>query len=99
MKRIAILMIGIALAAACNNQPKTVEKEAEGHAMHHEEAERATIDTALVANKKDPVCRMPVRLGIYDTARYQQKVLGFCSTACKDSFLLRPENYELVWKQ
>jgi YHS domain-containing protein len=55
-------------------------------------------DTALVANKRDPVCRMPIRAGIYDTAHYHGAVLGFCSTACKDSFLLKPENYTLVMK-
>jgi YHS domain-containing protein len=46
---------------------------------------------ALVNNKKDPACGMPVTAGISDTAHYKDKVLGFCSTECKDSFKKNPD--------
>lgn len=61
--------------------------------------EEVQYDTALVANRRDPVCRMPIKAGIYDTAHYQGAVIGFCSSACKDSFLLNPAAYTLVMKE
>ena len=59
----------------------------------------ATTDTAtektfaisLVNNKKDPTCGMPVTAGISDTAHYENLVLGFCSTECKNEFLKNPK--------
>lgn len=45
---------------------------------------------ALVNNTKDPACGMPVTAGIGDTAHYNGKVLGFCSTECKTSFKKDP---------
>lgn len=48
-------------------------------------------DIALVNNKKDPACGMPVTAGIADTAHYKGKVLGFCGTGCKDEFLKNPD--------
>ena len=59
----------------------------------------ATMDTTLektyavelVNNKKDPSCGMPVTAGISDTAHYEKKVLGFCSTECKNEFLKNPK--------
>jgi YHS domain-containing protein len=50
-----------------------------------------TYDIALVNNKKDPSCGMPVSAGISDTAHYKDKVLGFCSKECKDSFKKNPD--------
>jgi YHS domain-containing protein len=48
-------------------------------------------DIALVNNKKDPSCGMPVTAGIADTAHFKGKVLGFCGTGCKDDFLKNPD--------
>jgi YHS domain-containing protein len=48
-------------------------------------------DIALVDNKKDPSCGMPVSAGIGDTAHYKNKVLGFCSAECKAEFVKNPE--------
>jgi YHS domain-containing protein len=45
----------------------------------------------MVNNKKDPTCGMPVTAGISDTAHYKDKVIGFCSSGCKDEFKLAPE--------
>lgn len=42
---------------------------------------------------KDPVCGMPVRMGVGDTAHYKGKLYGFCSTECKDEFEKNPEQY------
>ena len=50
-----------------------------------------TYDLALVNNKKDPTCGMPVTAGIGDTAHYENKVIGFCSAECKTEFLKNPK--------
>ena len=48
-------------------------------------------DISLVDNKKDPTCGMPVTAGISDTAHYDNKVLGFCASGCKEEFLKNPK--------
>jgi YHS domain-containing protein len=45
---------------------------------------------AMVDNKKDPGCGMPVTAGIKDTVHYNGKVYGFCSDECRDAFLKDP---------
>ena len=45
---------------------------------------------AMVDNKKDPSCGMPVTAGIGDTVHYAGKVIGFCSRECKDDFMKDP---------
>ena len=44
-------------------------------------------------NTKDLVCGMPVSSGMTDTAHYNGKVFGFCSTECKNEFLKSPKGY------
>jgi YHS domain-containing protein len=46
---------------------------------------------AMVDNKKDPSCGMPVTAGIEDTVHYNGKVYGFCSDECKQVFLRNPD--------
>ncbi|MFM1929089.1 MAG: hypothetical protein RL387_417 [Bacteroidota bacterium] len=46
---------------------------------------------AMVDNKKDPTCGMPVTAGISDTAHYENKVIGFCSPECKAEFAKNPK--------
>lgn len=41
----------------------------------------------------DPVCKMTVTLGESDTTIYKNKVYGFCSRMCKESFLKTPEKF------
>ncbi|HAK11019.1 MAG TPA: hypothetical protein DIW54_11520 [Chitinophagaceae bacterium] len=50
-------------------------------------AETARFTPAMVYNKKDPSCGMPVTAGISDTAHYKGKVYGFCAEGCKQDFL------------
>lgn len=54
-------------------------------------ADTVKFTAAMVDNKKDPSCGMPVSAGIEDTVHYKNKVLGFCSKECKDDFLKDPE--------
>jgi putative intracellular protease/amidase/YHS domain-containing protein len=44
-------------------------------------------------NVKDFICGMPVKAGVADTAHYNGKIYGFCSTDCKDEFLKNPSAY------
>lgn len=48
-------------------------------------------EIAFLDNKKDPSCGMPVTAGVSDTAHYETKVIGFCSTECKNEFLKNPK--------
>ena len=45
------------------------------------------------AVNKDLSCGMPLSAGVEDTAHYNGKIYGFCSTECKDSFLMAPQKY------
>jgi YHS domain-containing protein len=59
-------------------------------------APKKTIDipVASLAIKADPVCGMNLKQGeIGDTANYQGKTYGFCSTGCKEEFTKTPNQY------
>ncbi|MET3877365.1 YHS domain-containing protein [Chitinophaga sp. OAE865] len=92
---IGLFIMGVLAACAGNGGHET---PARGDSSMTVAPEEKQYDTALVANRRDPVCRMPIKAGIYDTAHYQGAVIGFCSAACKDSFLLNPAAYTLVMK-
>lgn len=44
-------------------------------------------------NDKDPVCGMSLSAGYADTTNYKEKVLGFCSVTCKETFKGNPASY------
>jgi YHS domain-containing protein len=84
-------IIGVAFLAACNsdsNKDKTVTPAPAPAATVIMPADSTkSFDQALVDNKKDPSCGMPVSAGVSDTLHFKNKVLGFCSTECKESFV------------
>ncbi len=80
------------LLACQSGTTKTEDKPAKDTMMSMEKDTTANIfEHMLVDNKKDPSCGMPVTAGISDTAHYKDKVLGFCSKECKESFQKNPE--------
>jgi YHS domain-containing protein len=79
------------LACGQTNSNKTASSVDTTKVTVIEKAEEKTYDISLVDNKKDPSCGMPVTAGITDTAHYENKVLGFCSTECKNEFLKNPK--------
>ena len=86
-----VILISCVFGAACNEaKPKTeviqMRKPSTDSAMK--------FTVAMVDNKKDPSCGMPVTAGIADTVHYEGKILGFCSVECKEQFLKNPK--ELV---
>jgi YHS domain-containing protein len=77
---------------SCTGKPKT---EANGAITSDPLATKTEtpgrkFTSAMVDNKKDPNCGMPVSAGIADTVHYNGKVYGFCSDECRDAFLKNP---------
>ena len=92
MKNIPILfsfLLAGMLIISCSDQQS--KKNLEPNVALVTNADTVKITAAMVDNKKDPSCGMPVSAGIGDTAHYKGKVLGFCSKECKDEFLKDPE--------
>lgn len=80
--------------SACQSEPAKTEAKPSTDsiaAMQTSDSTSHALEHLLVDNKKDPSCGMPVTAGISDTAHYKEKVLGFCSKECKESFLKDPE--------
>lgn len=78
----AVLMI------SCNNP---TENDTVSSTLADTAAAPAKFTAAMVDNKRDPSCGMPVSAEISDTAHYKNKVIGFCSKECKDEFLKNPD--------
>jgi len=82
------------LALACNQKPSSEETDAAAKGtdsmMIRTDTAKVKFTTAMVDNRKDPNCGMPVTAGIEDTVHYNGKVYGFCSEECKDAFLKNP---------
>ena len=92
MKRVSILisfLVITVLVISCGDQQ--LKKSTEPDVALVTNADTVKITAAMVDNKRDPSCGMPVSAGIGDTAHYKSKVLGFCSKECKDEFLKDPE--------
>jgi YHS domain-containing protein len=84
MKRIP-LFIGVVLYAsllACGRQPTAHTANPALTASHPKR-----YPLSLVDNKTDTTCGMPLTAGIEDTLHYKGRVLGFCSTECKNEFV------------
>lgn len=79
------------LACGQSNSNKTASSTDKTKVTLSEKVDEKTYAVSLVDNKKDPSCGMPVTAGISDTAHYENKVLGFCSTECKNEFLKNPK--------
>ena len=86
------LTAGIIGLVACgtSNQEQALNSDT-AMTVQQDTAAATAYTAAMVDNKKDPTCGMPVTAGISDTAHYDNKVLGFCSTECKNEFLKNPK--------
>ncbi len=85
---LAIVMMGL---FACNNSTPDAEKKSSPDSSTVKTEAAKTYDVAVLDNKKDPTCGMPVSAGISDTVHYKDKVIGFCSAECKAEFAKNPE--------
>ena len=91
MKNISVLISFLAIAlfiTCCRNQRQ--KKNMESNVASVINVDTIKFTPAMVDNKRDPSCGMPVAAGIEDTVHYKNKVLGFCSKECKDEFLKDP---------
>lgn len=84
------LLAGSIFLGACNQKaaaPKAEEKMSSDSKM-------VNIKLTALATNKDLNCDMPLdEGGIADTATYNGKVYGFCSTECKADFVKDPEGH------
>ena len=85
-KSIPPLMLSIFMMA-CHQSPKPETNPALTHTM---DTVKQKYTLAMVDNKTDPACGMPLTAGIGDTVHYNGKVFGFCSDECKQAFLKDP---------
>ena len=81
------LAVLVTLVLACNQKPKT---EPTAVQLQKSDSVRKKFTAAMVDNKKDPSCGMPLTAGIEDTIHFNGKVYGFCSDECKQIFLKNP---------
>ena len=91
-----VLLISVMSITACHQNPKSEESDAAGTTavdtmVVKTEKAKPKFTMAMVDNKKDPNCGMPVTAGIADTVHYKGKVYGFCSDECRDAFLKNPD--------
>ena len=88
-----LIILSLAFAA-CNAKPQTetttVAKDSVESMVPKADTTAPKFTAAMVDNKKDPNCGMPVTAGIMDTVHYKGKVYGFCSDECRDAFLKNP---------
>jgi YHS domain-containing protein len=77
----------VLIVFACNEKPKTEPVSSTSTII---DSVRKKYTTAMVDNKKDPSCGMPMTAGIEDTVHFNGKVYGFCSDECKQIFLKNP---------
>ena len=90
--KLSLVVAGLFSMAACgSNQQDKANTTDTATTMQQDTTAVPVYTAAMVDNKKDPTCGMPVTAGISDTAHYENKVLGFCSTECKNEFLKDPK--------
>lgn len=83
-------LIVTACGNSTNEQTSTVTTSDTLTKMTDDNLSAITYDIKLMDNKKDPTCGMPVTAGVSDTAHYQNKIIGFCSSECKAAFVENP---------
>ena len=87
-KLLFIAFAGLVLGS-CNTKQPTEDTSVSVH-------EPGLVDVKLsqLASDKDFICGMQVVEGsIADTASFDGKLYGFCSTECKDLFVTKPADY------
>ncbi len=90
MKKILLISIFFTACTHHSNNEKAVSKVKTEEQMTKPANKFSGVE---FASKKDLSCGMPLSAGVEDTAHYNGKIYGFCSTECKDSFLTDPQKY------
>ncbi|MGL5236393.1 MAG: YHS domain-containing protein [Empedobacter falsenii] len=87
----SLIVLGFTLFS-CNKEQTKQENFEVKHVSHEEMKAVTKLDVAVV-NEVDPICGMKTADHLSDTANYQGKMYGFCSTMCKEEFLKNPEKH------
>lgn len=91
-KHLIIIIFATILASCSNNEQKTaIENKAPETNTTMEAHDH--FKPEMVVNKVDFACGMPVSAGISDTAQFEGKSYGFCSSECKAEFQKEPAKY------
>ncbi|CAM3293170.1 YHS domain-containing protein [Empedobacter stercoris] len=92
LKNIFTLTILAIAFTSCNKEQAKQEEFEVQHVSHEEMKAVKKLDVAVV-NEIDPICGMKTADHLSDTANYEGKTYGFCSTMCKEEFLKNPESH------
>ncbi len=94
MKKLLKILLLTSLTIACKNKQNHMSRIDEKKDTVKTNAQK--FSAIKLDYKKDPVCGMPVKAGIEDTLLYQGKIIGFCATECKLSFIMNPKSFSLT---
>jgi YHS domain-containing protein len=87
------IIVLIATVSSCHsNQQQSAVSPAIVQAASEADSTKPKFTVAMVDNKMDPSCGMPLTAGIGDTVHFKGKVYGFCSDECKQIFLKNPDS-------
>ena len=90
MKKLLKILLVTSLTLACKNKQNEMVSIDEEKDIVKTKTQK--FSAVKIDYKKDPVCGMPVKAGIEDTLLYQGKIIGFCATECKQSFIKNPKS-------
>lgn len=93
MKKINTCLSLLLLLTSCNNAVPIAQKPMPRSSAATPDSTRNNFTTAMVHNKKDFSCGMPLTAGLEDTCHFKGKAYGFCSKECKEEFLKNPSAY------
>lgn len=94
MQKILFVVTVLALMAACAPSGSNSDSQHQVSDMKQTTVQVLAVKLADLARKDDPFCEMTLEEGhIADTAIYEGKTYGFCSSHCKDEFRKDPATY------
>lgn len=83
------MIFAAALLVSCNNSPKPTETQEK---MKTNSTQGVKMTVTQLASNKDYACGMTLTdASIGDTASYEGKTYGFCSSECKAEFMKNPQ--------
>lgn len=89
MKNLFFLILCITTIVSCKKNEPNVVKEPTTVIEP-----KSPLNKLKYASKIDFYCKMDLaKYGVSDTVSYNGQLYGFCSTMCKDEFLMKPEEY------
>ncbi len=90
MKKLLLISLLFTACSHNSNNEKAVTKAKAKEQMTKPVNKYPGVEFAV---NKDLSCGMPLSAGVEDTAHYNGKIYGFCSTECKETFLKDPAKY------